>query len=183
MRENDGNATECFGSQMSKHSAFVLLECHLMLLLLEDNVLPSHFHASRAGISCLHYGMFQAHQIQKFQSSFWLLLSEVQRARAWFVFFLVAFSTIAGNSRGKGYGWNGNGEGTSLTWTWIQTESRVILAEDSGKICQILCCATVTLTQKRKKKENELIVGEKRQGEKGEKCSYTLNIFESKSWC
>lgn len=70
MRENYGNATECFSSQMSKHSAFVLLECHLMLLLLEDNVLLSHFCASHAGISCLHYGIFQAHQIQKFQSTF-----------------------------------------------------------------------------------------------------------------
>jgi len=37
MRENHGNAIKCFSSQMSEYSEFALLECFLMLPLLEDN--------------------------------------------------------------------------------------------------------------------------------------------------
>lgn len=153
---------------MSKHSAFVLLECHLMLLLLEDNVQLSHFHASHAGISWLHYGMFQAHRIQKFQSSFQLLLSEVQKTRAWFVLL----------SGGIFYHiWKFQGKGLWLEWKWrmnfTQIESRMILAENSGKICEMLCCATVTLIQKRKKRKINWLWGGKKGGEKGERCSYT----------
>lgn len=109
MRENYGNATECFSSQMSKHSAFVLLGCHLMLLLLGDNVLLSHFGASHAGISCLHCGMFQAHHIQKFLSTFWLLLSEVQKTRAWFVLLSGGFFY---------HSWKLQGKGLWLEWKW-----------------------------------------------------------------
>lgn len=97
-----------------------------------------------------------AHQIQKFQSSVLVTLkwSAKNGSLVSFVVWCI-FSTTAGNSRGKGCGWNGSGEWSSLTWTWIQTKSRAILAENSGKICQIPCCATVTLIQKREKEEKK----------------------------
>lgn len=151
MRENYGTATECFSSQMSKHSAFVLLECHLMLLLLEDNVLPAHFGASHAGISCLHYGMFQTHQIQKFQSSFWLLLSAGQKTRAWFVLLSGGFFY---------HSWKFQGKGLWLEWKWrrnfphLDVDSNQEQSDPGRELWENLSHATlctVALIQKRKK--------------------------------
>lgn len=182
MRENYGNATECFSSQMSKHSAFVLLECHLMLLLLEDNVLLSHFHASRAGISCLHYGIFQAHQIHKFQSSFSLLLSEVQKTRAWFVLLSGDFSYQSWKFQGKGlwleWKWRVNFPGFKpgfkprAEWPWQRTLGKSLLLGQSNAM--LYKCNTYSKEEKRGKKVD---CGKKKGGEEEERCSYTLKYF------
>lgn len=71
-----------------------------MLLLLEDNQcsvqLLSHFHVSHAHVSCLRYGIFEAHQIKKFQPFFGYTLVKCRKLQELVLFSsLVAFSTTA----------------------------------------------------------------------------------------